>query len=244
MSSDPALDDTVPPAQVPSAKGHDMPDPADADNSNALLAELDVLLERMMALPVNHLDEEPVARPPRPQLPPADLPLITITEAMPGSIDTASLPPAVTSTSDDLYVQTLLREHHPEPEPTSEERPADRPEPGPALLPSRPPEPVALWSRPPSLPETSEQPAEPIVAPMLPLTEYEAEGPALSVAAPVWLQPLLWCNHSFDRLTTHLGAPGLWLQHPRGRTLLGWTGALLFAVACGLALGDCLHWTW
>ncbi len=226
MSSDPPVDDTVPLSQVPAPE---------ADNSTALLSELDALLERMMALPVNSLDEETPAPAPRTEQPPADVSLLTVTEAMPGSIDTASLPPSVTTTSDDLYVQTLLHEHQPQYEAVSPEPP-----------PSRSPEPVAVWNKPPPPKIREEALPAPVVPPMLPLMDFPAppRAPAAVLAPSAWLLPLTLCNSGFDRLTTRLGTPGIWFQHPRGRTLLGWAGVLMIAVAGGLALGDCLGWTW
>jgi hypothetical protein len=225
MSNDSPLDDTVPPVQVPAP---------DADDSTALLAELDSLLERMMALPVNNLEEDTAPAAPRSALPPPDVPLITVAETMPGSIDTASLPPAVTSTADDLYVQTLLHEHPPEP-------PPPQPEPPP---PTMEPEPVGVWNNPPPEPVSEELATIPAPPPVLPLIESTPEPRATVLPPPGWIKPLIWCNHAFDGITTRLGAAGLWMQHPRGRMLLGWVGLLMLAAVCGLALGDCLGWTW
>src|SRR6516164_6815462 len=67
---------------------------ADAgEESTALFAELDALLERMLALPVSSRDEPeaPAEGPP----PPQDLPpLITIAEATPEPVLTYTTPPA------------------------------------------------------------------------------------------------------------------------------------------------------
>jgi hypothetical protein len=223
MSSDTPPDDTVPAGQVPLL---------DPDNSTALLAELDSLLERMMALPVSQLEEDVAPSPTRTEQPPPDLQLITVTETMPGSIDTSSLPPAVASTADDLYVQTLLHEHPPEP-PASPEIPP----------PSQPPEPVAVWNDSPPAPSSD---SEPVLndPPMLPLIDSISEPAVPEIQPPGWLKPLLWCNRAFDNITTRFGVTGLWMQHPQGRTVLGWTGLLMLAVVCGLALGECLGWTW
>src|SRR4051812_6594296 len=85
------------------------PEPEDRTADQAdMLADLDALLERMMALPVNQADEEglPVRRS---ELPPADVPIITITEAVAHS----EVPPAppVSTTEDDLYFKAVLAAH-------------------------------------------------------------------------------------------------------------------------------------
>lgn len=221
MASDPPLDGTGS-SPVPSASRGRVPAPLDADNSEALLAELDSLLERMMALPVTSLDEEPAALPSR-AAPPPDMPVITVTEALP---ELLSSPPAsaVTTTSDDLYVQSLLHEKPEEPP-----------------VPTRPPEPVAIWDNPPPKEEKAE-PEAPPRSPLLPIPPppiRPAEGePA------IWMRPILWCNHAVDCCTVPLGAPGRWLRQPGGRTLLGWAGLMMLAAVGGLALCDCLGWTW
>jgi hypothetical protein len=53
----------------------------------------------------------------------------------------------------------------------------------------------------------------------------------------------VWCNQRFDLWTMALGPLGRWLRAPAGRRLLGWTGLLLLAVACGLAVYDWFGWT-
>jgi hypothetical protein len=61
---------------------------------------------------------------------------------------------------------------------------------------------------------------------------------------PLILLPLLLLNKAFDVTTVLLGAPGAWLRGPGGRRVLGWTGFALIAGA-GLWLAkDFLGWTW
>jgi hypothetical protein len=42
---------------------------------------------------------------------------------------------------------------------------------------------------------------------------------------------LIYINRSFDRFTPWLGGAGRWLRSADGRTVLGWTGVAMFAVA-------------
>jgi hypothetical protein len=62
------------------------------------------------------------------------------------------------------------------------------------------------------------------------------------VAWPVY--PLLWINWTFDRATRLLGPLGRWLRGPGGRALLGWGGLLLLAAALVWLAWDGLGWTW
>jgi hypothetical protein len=200
MSSDPSLPETV-----------------EGESSANLLAELDDLLERMLALPVNHLDEPPTEPVRRTETPPDDIPVITITEAMPEPITNDPAPTAMPAVPDDLYFQAILQ-HAPPAEPEA----------------IKLPEPVIQRREEPVPVEIPPPPAEP------PRSELPPVPPPLSP----WVLPLFWCNWLFDRATAPLGAPGRWLRHPAGRSLLGWTGLLCLALAAGLAVGDALGWTW
>jgi hypothetical protein len=200
MSSDPSLPQTV-----------------EGESSEHLLAELDDLLERMLALPVNHLDEPPEEPVRRTEAPPEDIPVITVAEAMPEAITEAPAPEAVSTVQDDLYFQAILQ-HPPMPEPQA----------------IKPPPPVIMRREVPAPVEIPPLPEEP------PRSVLPPAPPPLSP----WLLPLSWCNWVFDRTTTPLGAPGRWLRHPAGRALLGWTGLLCLVIAAGLAVGDALGWTW
>ncbi len=62
------------------------------------------------------------------------------------------------------------------------------------------------------------------------------------VAWPVY--PLLWINWPFDRATGLLGPLGRRLRGPGGRALLGWGGLLLLAAALVWLAWDGLGWTW
>src|SRR5581483_1616962 len=151
-----------------------------------------------------------------------DIPIITVTEAVPQTLLVPPAPP-VSTASDDLYFRALLAEH------AAEE-----------TEPTRLPEPVAVHRDPaPSpvprpLPASREGPGSP----------PDPDGrPDESDDTPLLL-PLVLCNRGFDRITSRLGPAGRWLSGPAGRALLGWSGVAMLLVVAGLALCDCLGWTW
>jgi hypothetical protein len=59
-----------------------------------------------------------------------------------------------------------------------------------------------------------------------------------------WLAPLVWTNHAFDRCTLRLGSSGRWLRGARGRSWIGWSGILLFALAAAWAALEWLGLMW
>lgn len=222
---------TVPPQPARAEQSRGLPEEGDAgaargvhgttegEDSAALLAELDALLERMLALPV-HQGEEPSGLPTyRTEVPPEGMELITVTQAMPEPQERPperprADPPAPKPPVDDLYFQTLLADRSAgtrPPEPVSVRREERAPDSGPA----RPPAPVV--------------PAEP-AAPY--------EDPL-----PLPLVPLWWCTRAFDGLVAPLGPLARALRTPSGRALLGWAGLVMLAVVVGLAVHDYLDWT-
>jgi hypothetical protein len=61
----------------------------------------------------------------------------------------------------------------------------------------------------------------------------------------VWLRALLWVNLAFDVLLLPWGAPGRWLRRDgAGRSLLGLIGILLLLAALGLSTLEWFGWTW
>ena len=218
------------------------PQIVEGETSAALLAELDTLLERMLALPVNHLGEPPVQPVRIEQEPRPDLPVVTVTEAMPEGIGPHEPFPAISAATDDLYRQAIL---HPPEEPEA----------------TRPPEPVAIRrDELPALEDLPPLPEPPRLEPPVRVLELPrpasvpnrseprtSELPPRTFASGSFfrssMRPLEWCNITFDRATSPLGAMGRWLRQPAGRAFLGWTGVLLLLAAGGLALSDALGWT-
>ena len=197
--------------------------------TSALLDELDALLQRMLALPVDGRSL------------PENVSLITVAEAAPEPLVAYSTPPPPPSplvAPDDLFFQSLSGGQNAD---------ALAPPPGPpvSLGPLR-----AMDER--SVPSsTSPPPLPPALAPdLLDLkgrTRPElppSREPAPLWDLPWWAYPLAWGNTAFDGCTRLLGGPGRWLRGPSGKTLLGWAGLAMLAVAGGLALHDWFGWTW
>ena len=207
------------------------------EESSALFAELDALLERMLALPVSYREEPESpgsAEPP----PPRDLPpLITIAEATPEAVEVYTAPPPpVAFVNESLPPQPAL-----DPAVTAGFRPADPPassEPiqpqstAPLFQPSAPPPASESAGYKPAATEEPTPPAD------------ESLTSSLEPPLPFLLLPLFWVTRCFDRCTVPLGAPGRWLRGPTGKSLLGWVGLLLLAVVGGIALHDWFGWTW
>lgn len=72
-------------------------------------------------------------------------------------------------------------------------------------------------------------------------TVYARKEPAPVRPGP---GPLVWCNQVFDAWTKALGPPGRWLRGPQGRAVLGWIGVLLLAAALAWVVLDGMGWTW
>lgn len=68
--------------------------------------------------------------------------------------------------------------------------------------------------------------------------------PIVARRIPWSLRPLVWSNRAFDRCAGHLGASGRWLRGPRGRTWIGWSGVALLASAVAWAWLEWMGWTW
>lgn len=198
----------------------------DGEESSALFAELDALLERMLALPVSYR-EEPEGPDGAEKPPPRDLPpLVTIAEAMPEPVLTYTTPPQPVAIVDEVL----------------------KPRPAFDLAPTNP---AAEWAPPP--PEKpfvfEEKPAPPLPPPQPPAAAdipapNESLASSLEPPLPFWQWPLTWVNRCFDRWTVPLGPLGRWLRGPGGRGMLGWAGLMLLAVAGGIALHDWFGWTW
>jgi hypothetical protein len=60
----------------------------------------------------------------------------------------------------------------------------------------------------------------------------------------VWVRPLEVVNWAFDRCTMPLGSFGRWLRGPNGRSWIGWTGLLFLTTAAVWAVLGCVGWTW
>jgi len=207
------------------------------------LDELDALMQRMLALPVD--PPEDLANPPRqgPAVESVAEGMIAPAEAAP-SADVPAPASAPEPGSSGQAEQATVEED------AAKNEVAD-PSPTAALVPvSSPRERMESWgysSRSPSAtvsnpfagldpPRTDEVKS----APSRVATKENARP--RRVAWPLY--PLLGINWAFDLATAWLGPLGRWLRGPRGRALLGWGGLLLLAATLAWLAYDTLGWTW
>jgi hypothetical protein len=208
-----------------SAKTPEGKEPASLQTTRQMLDELDALMDRMLALPVNDLEEatspaREVARMPMVsatltvlESPAAEAEAPARIEAPPpramGPHDTTDLAPA----------------------PPEIVSPKDL-----AFMPQGEPEPIPEEVIPPSImalpvPRMKSTPVVP-----LPVPPRSMGG--------MCLLPLLWFDRAFDLVAGFFGRPGHWLRGPRGRHFLGMTGLTLLVVAGVWLVKDWLGWTW
>ena len=218
-----------------------------------LLDELDALMQRMLAVPVNELGDAPDAKEITAQA----------TETIAGSQLAAPLPAAApkegepaNKSPDNMFVAThqaapALPAPHRKPQP---DRPA-------VHVPQTPAQPApgevplgGFWPHPalqsPHLRETTGQP--PSAPPHWSPPPGQRSSPSFArptstthrPTANWWLQSLLWSNRTFDRCTASLGRPGRWLQGRGGRMLLGWLGIALLIGSLAWGLSNWFDWTW
>jgi hypothetical protein len=214
------------------ASGKPTPDAPGLSTTRQMIDELDALMERMLALPVNDSATDD-AMSPRGVSPSAPMP----------SAPMAAAPrPAPPRSSGPLTAKlTLLQVPVDDP-------PLDPAHPGPN--PSHLPALNATTSLPPlaAAPSMSPSPfSDRIVPPVLvPSTEIQLPEPTEpDDGLTNWfILPLLWSNRLFDRCTYCIGESGGWLRTPAGRMALGMTGVLLIAAAGLWLMRDWLGWAW
>jgi hypothetical protein len=211
-----------------------------SQSTRQLLDELDALMQRMLAVPVEKGDSPEAAEAaPRP--------------AEPAVKVEVPLPPQfINSTPAPRTVELL-------PTPIVVQAPAPRPPVGGFAATVAEPEAAAptyipvgaepllplIVQRPPSL--VAEIPPLPRVQPPAPVRKVTVE-PA-PPARPAWMNPtavkppaapvrignvtqlLVMINRSYDRGTALLGGPGRWLRSQQGRAMLGWTGLAMLITA-------------
>jgi hypothetical protein len=217
---------------------------APVGHTRQLLDELDSLMQRMLALPV---EQEGASGPAGPG--PEAGPSLSQAAVVPGR---ASVPaparPAVLEMS-----RPAATEPPPRPTPV-------RVSPRQAAPPARQ-EVVSAPDSAPSQPQEEIEPQSPgpvVLGPEVFATlkagpAPRAPRPALprpTVPRPerralAWLfVPLAWTNRAFDRGTEWLGTPGRWLRSSGGRTVLGWLGLGLLAAALGWQILAWVGWRW
>ncbi len=186
------------------------------------LDDLEALMQRMLALPVDPVEENagPVdqAKPAAAERQPAPSPTIVSAGRLPEG-----------------RVEVIVSE-------TGPQIRMDRPQaiPSPFAVPAAPARALAdpPGPKPPPAAPLTADPARAAVKPPVVITALPAP-----IFVPRVLRPLVRINNLYDATTRWLGPPGRWLRS-QGRTLLGWTGlALLIAAAAWVAL-DWIGWIW
>ncbi len=204
------------------------PDAGPGPSTRQLLDELDALMQRMLALPVQAAEESPPVAPPEPT-PPAPVPgrTVTVQAAAPVLQQVVVTRQAATPPSGPPPTR---REDPPHPDLSA---PAYVPVGAEPLLPlilQRPKKQAEKravgidWTPAPRAPAAA--PAAPRPAVLKP--PEEAPEPVAPASEIGWLIRL---NRSYDRATDLLGGPGRWLRSESGRNILGWAGIGMIAAA-------------
>jgi hypothetical protein len=190
------------------------------------LDELEALLERMLALPVNQLDGE-TSNLSLPTLAPIDMP--PDWEASDSALmSTQAREPGAATKADEARPVVAAQLGNGAATTDEAQRAADS----------------SRWKAD----EDRQNPAVPatnltvVTRPAVGERPWPLPAGARRIAWP--LRPLVWSNRAFDRCAGHLGAPGRWLRGPRGRALVGWSGLALLGSAMAWAWLEWMGWTW
>lgn len=219
-----------------------MPPRPPAHPTRRQLDELEALMQRMLALPVVPLDDEPTPG----------------VEAMPALKPSATAPlpdafPTPVAPSSSLAgIELDLPDLPPEPQKESGPSPAESPTawpavghyqthlreegmPGTETVQAMQPTPVVHEDKATFLMPTPPPDATPDPDWML---VQRRRRPRIG------MRLVVRCNRMYDRWAYRLGPTGRWLRQPQGRALVGWTGVLLLASALAWGVLDWMGWTW
>lgn len=203
-------------------------------STKQMLDELDSLMERMLALPMNDLEGGADTATVAPKKSPPLAARLTVIEALPEK------PPVLEKTTPAKEVglphPTLNAPHLPRQDEDArdardtrdmrETREMALPE----VEPARPaPKPLTNDIAPPSVMTE----IEPLLA--------DIPAPAKPSIRSRMVVPFLWLNHQFDQATVWLPG-GEWLRSVLGRHVLGASGVAMTVVAIGWLLKDWLGW--
>lgn len=206
-------------------------------NTRQMLDELDVLMEKMLSLPVNEIDEASI------QPATANAQLAIEEPVQHEHHEQPRAPsrnePRASPDNAQFLVGQLAVLHSP----TGRESPPS-PKNG-AHEPRRDTAPAAAAATPPRTMAESLPAPDEILPPLARLAV-----PTASVQLPpsrrivFRFRPLLWFNQGFDLLTQRLGGIGGWLRSSQGRMVLGMIGLMLLAAAAGWWLKEWMGWSW
>jgi hypothetical protein len=105
-------------------------------------------------------------------------------------------------------------------------------------LPAAPNVDAARTTNSPAGEDASEE-VSPVVA--TPARSYVSLRPP---QAPYLLRPILLVNRGFDRTAGWFGPPGRWAKSQQGKNVFGWLGLALLAAAVGWVMWDSMGWCW
>ncbi len=206
--------------------------PLPNSDTETLFDELDALLQRMLALPVDSPEDVDQDGNPLGD----EVPLITVAEAAPEPLSPESnTTPAcpVCPDEDEVFRSLAERQSAEILKDWDREAPSN-----PAPLAPSTPQVVDPGIPPPGQGPVATPPQETLIS-QAPESHATDEPPP-----PPWLVPVVWLNLCYDRSLIPLGRAGRWLRLGFGRHLLGWVGALLLLAAFALVVGDWMGWTW
>jgi hypothetical protein len=232
-----------------------------------LLDELDALMQRMLALPVNQLEEElrtmaeETSAPPTGDrlaeseevasnpAPPANsgeaLRTRSISADVPGAARAEEAGDMAPPHAPLIAFQPLPPANQAAPPtfPPESDPPGEKPDSDWERLLAAGPEVLAALGRPETLDQPSKTPEE-VITPGSPSSSMDAQAASsLPRRGSLWLRPILWSNWVFDGVTRWLGPPGRWLRSPAGRSVMGWIGLGLLAGAAAWLLAFGFGWT-
>ena len=196
-------------------------------STKQMLDELDALMEKMLALPVNELDESAQPFPKE----------VVKAPAVKASLTLLETPPPVVEAKQDSPIPGVQPPHMQPPPPIVpltplvESAPIAHSQhalqaPHVELAPPPAPTPLANEVVPPTIMPALEKMLAEVPAPEPPPTTY-------------WLfMPLLWANQLFDACT------GDWFAGPAARAMLGVFGFAFLLVSASWFLKDWLGWNW
>jgi len=203
-----------------------------------MLDELDALMERMLALPVNDLEDVPREPPQRP--------------ALAATLTVLEEPRESPSPSETVGQEELLNREYPAAESqadassyqTSETIPPSSDDFESSLAPSSPgfaSGPNYEW-RGQAAETTGAETLPPLIRPRSTAVLVPYRKPRRTLAG--WLlSPLVRFNLAFDRWMSRLGWAGGWARRPWGRLTLGLIGLGMMLGAIGWVLYDWSNWT-
>jgi hypothetical protein len=184
-------------------------------STRQLLDELDALMQRMLAVPVQPGDSEPA---------PAPEPVREAAATAPRNVELVPAPIAVTAVPAADF-RELAQEKPPSPVPLMPII-LTRPKASVAEMPAFPCVQAPLPQRKPTAPP--EALPKPPPAWMNPAATKVAPPPAATGRGTALLIAL---NRGYDRLTDWLGPLGRWMRGEQGRSVLGWTGLAMLVSA-------------